>query len=140
MEFAREQVNTYPECVYPVVVRIFQASGENLRVNIGVRWSVCDTNEPPNFIVCTSRNRVVDRDATRTRKEVSGRKNVVLLFPFETFRGENEGYRPTLRSRRFRRNGNQRTRDTDRFDETERDISAIKDQLAATCPDLPIVL
>lgn len=69
MEFTREQVNTYfaRARVYPTAVRIFQASGGNLRVNIGVRWSVCDTNEPPNFAVCASRNRVVDRGAKYER-------------------------------------------------------------------------
>lgn len=82
VDFAHEQANTYPRmCI--LRYGIFQASDGNLRVNIGVRWSVCDTNEPPNFVVCTPRNRVVDRRAAQA--EGSERKtHCVLLFLFET--------------------------------------------------------
>lgn len=79
VDFAREQANTYP------AVRIFQASDGNLRVNIGVRWSVCDTNEPPNFVVCTRRNRAVDRSIARTGgPDGKNRRAAAFFFYFET--------------------------------------------------------
>jgi len=101
------------------VVRIFQASDRNLRVNIGIRWSVCDTNEPLNFIVCTPRNRVVDRSITQAERLEERTPYYCVLFLFETSEEKTCRENTAGSSLTFRRTEtNDHREDVDRFGET----------------------
>lgn len=90
MEFTREQVNTCRVCIPRAAARggtyLSGVWRKFASKYTGVRRSVCDTNEPPNFAVCAlleiASLIAARRRRRRRRRERSSRRNVVLLRSF----------------------------------------------------------